>query len=128
MNVLGFGTWFTRSVAIFLYGRFYTVILFLLSLAPRCEKGYANQSSYLCLGMLQDLLECECSIQTVNRRVQRRLMELFPGAPALPRGGLTVLTVSQRTHNCMSNWSDAVAEEREDAIERVCLSSVFSTP
>eukprot|EP00117_Sycon_ciliatum_P038209 scpid73997/ scgid28438/ Methylmalonic aciduria and homocystinuria type D homolog, mitochondrial len=66
----------------------------------------------------QDLLECECSVQTVNRRVQRSMMEMFPEAPALPRDGLTIMTVSQHTHANMSNWSDSVAEERDDALAR----------
>lgn len=44
---------------------------------------------------------------------------MFPEAPS---SSMTVLTVTQRTENDMTAWSEAVEQEREQLLAKVSLS------
>ncbi|XP_042192443.1 metabolism of cobalamin associated Db isoform X2 [Callorhinchus milii] len=57
----------------------------------------------------------ECAIQTCPELLRKDFQSMFPEAPV---AGLTVLTVTQRTINDMTVWSEDVEEEREVLLEK----------
>jgi len=66
----------------------------------------------------------ECVAQACPSALKRDLRELFPGNDRLSTcgstssPGVTVITLSQRTHNDMSAWSQAVEQEREQLLDK----------
>ncbi|XP_006003858.1 metabolism of cobalamin associated Db isoform X2 [Latimeria chalumnae] len=57
----------------------------------------------------------ECAIQTCPELLRKDFESLFPEAPT---NSLTVLTVTQKTKNDMTVWSEEVEQERELLLEK----------
>ncbi|TSM60548.1 Methylmalonic aciduria and homocystinuria type D protein, mitochondrial [Bagarius yarrelli] len=57
----------------------------------------------------------ECAIQSCPELLRKDFAMMFPEAPS---SGMTVLTVTQRTDNDMTAWSEAVDQEREQLLAK----------
>jgi len=59
----------------------------------------------------------ECAAQPCPELARKHFADLFPNRD-IQKGTLTVMTLSQKTENDMSEWSDVVDREREDVISQ----------
>ena len=65
--------------------------------------------------------DVECSIQECPKFIKKSFNDLFPNRVFQNEDNLTVITVSQRTQNDMTVWSEEVENERETLFEVVSL-------
>lgn len=61
----------------------------------------------------------ECVVQDCPSFLYDGLMQLFPDVSLSPES-LRVITISERTNNDMTTWSQDVEQEREELMEHVC--------
>ncbi|CAL8342397.1 unnamed protein product [Boreogadus saida] len=57
----------------------------------------------------------ECAIQSCPDLLKKDFRSMFPDAPTV---GMMVVTVTQKTKNDMTSWSEKVDEEREQMLEK----------
>ena len=60
----------------------------------------------------------ECVVQDCPSFLCAGLMQLFPDVSLSPEN-LRVITISERTNNDMTSWSQDVEQEREELMEHV---------
>ncbi len=65
----------------------------------------------------------ECLIQECPSFIKSGCLELFPNSGLKKEDHLTVMTVSQRTNNDMTSWSEEVENEREELFQIVSMLS-----
>ncbi|KAM4608396.1 metabolism of cobalamin associated Db [Polymixia lowei] len=57
----------------------------------------------------------ECAIQSCPELLKKDFQSMFPEAPS---SGMVVVTVTQKTHNDMTSWSEEVDQEREQMLDK----------
>ena len=62
----------------------------------------------------------ECRLQECPRVLHAEFMLLFPGIN-VEIGELRIITLSERTENDMTGWSQSVEEEREELLGHVSI-------
>ncbi|XP_029386297.1 methylmalonic aciduria and homocystinuria type D homolog, mitochondrial-like isoform X1 [Echeneis naucrates] len=81
----------------------------------RALKNDPNSSCGVGTRWCFDSPSVECVVQLCPELLQRDFKSMFPDAPPTD---MTVMTVTQRTHNDMTAWSAEVAWEREQMLKK----------
>ncbi|CAH1790379.1 unnamed protein product [Owenia fusiformis] len=78
------------------------------------EEGFISEPQPSALDTL------ECVAQDCPDLIKKDFMDLFPGQDVCS-GPFTVITISQKTKNDMTSWSEDVEEERESLLENFII-------
>ncbi|XP_032364416.1 metabolism of cobalamin associated Db isoform X2 [Etheostoma spectabile] len=62
-----------------------------------------------------DTSSLECAVQLCPELLKQDFQSMFPEAPS---SGMTVVTVTQKSHNDMTAWSSEVEQEREHMLDK----------
>jgi hypothetical protein len=82
--------------------------------ALEARKKAAPAQSSVDLSSIYDAENVECAAHEVPLLVRKNFKELFPGREICGPGPLTAITVSRRTEQDMSAWSEEMEAEREE--------------